>query len=106
MEDYIQIYTTTDTIDIAQAISNKLVEERLAACAQVLGPITSTYWWQGKIETSQVWLCIIKSKKSLYKQIEDTIKSIHHYDVPEIIAVPITMGSKDYFNWLKKEIKY
>jgi len=106
MEDYIQIYTTTDTIDIAQAISNKLVEERLAACAQVLGPITSTYWWQGKIETSQEWLCIIKSKKSLYKQIEDTIKSIHHYDVPEIIAVPITMGSKDYFNWLKKEIKY
>ena len=106
MEDYIQIYTTTDTIDIAQAISNKLVEERLAACVQVLGPITSTYWWQGKIETSQEWLCIIKSKKSLYKQIEDTIKSIHHYDVPEIIAVPITMGSKDYFNWLKKEIKY
>jgi len=106
MEDYIQIYTTTDTIDIAQAISNRLVEERLAACVQVLGPITSTYWWQGKIETSQEWLCIIKSKKSLYKQIEDTIKSIHHYDVPEIIAVPITMGSKDYFNWLKKEIKY
>ncbi|HOP85318.1 MAG TPA: divalent-cation tolerance protein CutA [Syntrophorhabdaceae bacterium] len=106
MEDYLQIYTTTDRIDIAEAISNRLVEERLAACVQVLGPITSTYWWQGKIETSQEWLCIIKSKKGLYKQVEDTIKSIHHYDVPEIIAVPIAMGSQDYLNWLKKEIRH
>ncbi|MCX7965344.1 MAG: divalent-cation tolerance protein CutA [Syntrophorhabdaceae bacterium] len=105
MEEYLQIYTTSDRIDIAEAIAKRLVEERLAACVQVSGPITSTYWWQGKVDTSQEWLCIIKTTKNLYKEVEDTIKAIHHYDVPEIIAVPIIIGSDNYLNWLKKEVR-
>ncbi|HOJ43034.1 MAG TPA: divalent-cation tolerance protein CutA [Syntrophorhabdaceae bacterium] len=105
MEEYLQIYTTSDKIEVAETISERLINERLAACVQVLGPIKSIYWWQGKIETSNEWICIIKSKKGLYKQIEDTIKSLHHYDVPEIIAVPIVMGSEDYLKWVRHETR-
>lgn len=105
MEEYLQIYTTIDKIDIGEEIAKRLVEERLAACVQILGPISSTYWWQGKIESSKEWLCIIKTTKGLYKQVESTIKTIHHYDIPEIIAVPIVNGSDDYLKWLNKEVK-
>jgi len=105
MDEYIQIYTTTDMIETAETIAKRLLDERLAACVQIVGPISSTYWWQGKIETSQEWLLIIKTKRGLYKQIEVTIKSIHHYDVPEIIAVPIIEGSHAYLKWLKEEVK-
>lgn len=104
MEEYLQVYTTSDRIDIIEIIAKRLVEERLAACVQVIGPITSTYWWNGKIENSQEWLCIIKSTKRLYKQVEDTIKSIHHYDVPEIVAMPVVKGSEDYLNWWMREV--
>lgn len=105
MGDYIQLSTTTERLDIAEAIAQTLVEKRLAACVQIIGPIKSTYWWQGKIETSQEWLCLIKSTKDSYKGIEDAIKTLHPYEVPEIIAVPIVNGSDDYLGWIGKEVK-
>lgn len=105
MEEYIQVFTTTNRKELAEAITRALVEQRLAACVQTLGPISSTYWWRGNIETTEEWLCIIKSSRTLYHRVEETIKSLHHYEVPEIIAVPITEGSDGYIEWLRNELK-
>ncbi len=105
MTDYIQVVTTTERKEDAELIARRLVEERLAACVQVLGPITSTYRWEGKIETSQEWQCWAKSRRSLYSEIEATIRRLHPYEVPEVLAVPVVDGSQDYLNWLAGEVK-
>jgi periplasmic divalent cation tolerance protein len=100
----IQVITTTETKADAQAIAHAVVQKRLAACVQIIGPITSTYWWQGEIETAEEWLCVIKSRRDLYEQLEAAIKEVHPYDVPEILAVPVIAGSKDYLRWLDGEL--
>ena len=105
MAEYIQIFTTTEKKDDADVISREILEKRLAACAQVLGPITSTYWWKEEIEKTEEWLCIMKSRSDLFKELEEAIKSIHPYEVPEIVAVPIVSGSQSYLEWLEQEIK-
>ncbi len=104
-EEYIQIFTTIENKEDAEKIAKSLIEKRLAGCIQIIGPISSIYWWKNKIETSQEWLCIIKSKKNLYEEIEKSIKEIHPYEIPEIIAMPIISGNKDYLKWLDNELK-
>ncbi|HYA12705.1 MAG TPA: divalent-cation tolerance protein CutA [Syntrophales bacterium] len=104
MRTYIQVVTTTSKKGDAEKIATTLVERKLAACVQILGPITSTYRWKGNIETAEEWQCVIKSRKDLYKDIEKAIKSVHPYEVPEIVALPITTGSGDYLDWLQGEL--
>ena len=104
MTNYIQVITTTETEADARAIAAAVVEKRLAGCAQVAGPITSTYWWKGKIETAEEWLCLIKSRKDLYQGLEEAIQEAHPYDVPEILAVPVMEGSQGYLAWLDGEL--
>jgi periplasmic divalent cation tolerance protein len=70
-----------------------------------LGPIVSTYWWKDNIETAEEWLCVIKSKKDVYEELEKSIKEIHPYETPEIFALPVVAGSKDYLKWLSNEVK-
>jgi periplasmic divalent cation tolerance protein len=105
MSDYIQVFTTAASQEEAARIARVLVEARLAACVQVLGPITSTYRWQGAIETSQEWLCIAKTTKSLYPEVERAIRQTHSYQVPEILAVEVAAGSAEYLAWLGGEVK-
>jgi len=105
MTDFVQVITTTETKADAQAIANALVEQRLAGCVQIVGPITSTYWWAGKIETAEEWLCLIKSRRDLYAALERAIREVHPYDVPEILAVPVIAGSKAYLEWLDSELR-
>jgi periplasmic divalent cation tolerance protein len=100
MNEYIQIITTTDSREIAKKIADTLVQKKIAACVQVSGPISSTYEWQGKIETADEWYCVIKTRKNLYAQVEASIKSVHTYQVPEIIALPILSGNPDYLAWI------
>jgi periplasmic divalent cation tolerance protein len=104
MPDYIQIVTTVERREDAERIAAALVQRRLAACVQVTGPITSTYRWQGKTETSQEWQCQAKSRLDLYEAIEQAIRSLHPYEVPEILAMPIIAGSADYLAWLEEGI--
>lgn len=104
MADYIQVVTTTEHKEDALAIARRLVEERLAACVQIVGPITSTYRWQGKIETADEWQCWAKSRGELYEKIEAAIRRLHPYDVPEIIALPVVAGSSSYLKWLDEEV--
>ena len=100
MTDFIQITTTAPTESAAQAIAHTLVERRQAACAQIIGPITSTYWWKNEIETAQEWLCVIKSSKSLYKAAEQAISELHSYETPEILSIPIAAGNANYLTWI------
>jgi periplasmic divalent cation tolerance protein len=105
MTDYIQVITTTATHDEAQIIGRALVEERLAACTQIIGPITSIYRWQGQIETSEEYQCWAKSRRELFERIEAAIRRLHPYEVPEILAVPVEAGSESYLKWLDGEVK-
>lgn len=100
---YIQVVTTISGKRGAEKIAKVLIDIRLAACVQIIGPIKSIYSWKGKIETAKEWVCIIKTRKDLYKKVEKAIKEIHPYEVPEIIAVSIVEGSKDYLKWLSSE---
>ena len=105
MGKYIQVLTTAGTKEDAQKIAQSVVEKRLAGCVQVIGPIASTYWWEGKIETTEEWLCIVKSREDLYKELEREIQQIHPYKVPEILAVPMVEGSQSYLEWLEGELR-
>lgn len=103
MKTFIQISTTTETKKQAQKIARYLVEQKLAACVQISGPIESTYRWKGKVENAQEWLCLIKTRESLFGKVEAAIKKRHPYETPEIIATPIIKGSREYLNWLDNE---
>ena len=104
MTDYIQIFTTAEKKKDAEKLAKEVVEKRLAACVQVLGPIESTYWWEGEVEKAEEWLCIMKSRNDLYGELEKVIKGIHPYDVPEILAMPIVSGNPVYLQWVDKEV--
>jgi periplasmic divalent cation tolerance protein len=104
MPNAIQVITTTATRDEADAIARTLVDERLAACVQVTGPVTSTYRWQGAIESGQEWLCVIKTLRSHFELVERAIRQRHSYEVPEIVAFEIVAGNADYLAWLAGEV--
>jgi periplasmic divalent cation tolerance protein len=101
--EIIQIVTTVDDKEGAGRIGRHLVEERLAACAQIVGPIRSIYRWKGKVEETEEWQCIIKSTKNNYRRIEEEIKRLHPYELPEIIALDIDHALADYADWIVRE---
>ena len=103
MKTFIQISTTTATKEEAQKIARHLVEQKLAACVQISGPIESTYRWKGNEETAKEWLCLIKTRDTLFKKVESAIKKLHSYETPEIIATAIVKESKEYLKWLDAE---
>jgi periplasmic divalent cation tolerance protein len=99
----VQIITTVGNKDEAAKIGRHLVDERLAACAQIAGPITSIYRWKGKVEEAEEWQCIIKSRKGLYGRIEEEIRKLHSYELPEIIAFDLDHALADYAGWVVRE---
>lgn len=101
MQDMLQVMTTTDTQEVAQQLAGLLVRSRLAACVQVIGPISSTYWWEGQVETAQEWLCVAKTRAERFAEVERCIRAHHPYDVPEIVAVPVSDVSAPYLQWLQ-----
>jgi len=105
MTEHIQLFTTTEKKEDAKNIAREVLEKRLAACVQIIGPITSTYRWKGKIEEEHEWLCLMKSRNDLYDRLEETIKGIHPYEEPEILAIPVVAGSQGYLDWLNEAVK-
>jgi periplasmic divalent cation tolerance protein len=105
MTEFIQVITTVDSEEEAQNIAGAVVGERLAACAQVLGPISSTYHWNGAIETVEEWLILIKSRRDLFNELSGLIQQVHPYDVPEILAVPVVAGARSYLDWMSGHLK-
>jgi periplasmic divalent cation tolerance protein len=103
MAEYIQVVTTVDSSDLADKIAQALLESRAAACVQVFGPVQGKYWWKGKIEEAEEWVCMIKARSADYDRIEAVISEVHSYDVPEILAFPVQHGSQRYLEWLEAE---
>ena len=105
MKEHIQVFTTTENKDDARKIARDLVEKRLVACVQVIGPIMSTYRWKGKIEEEEEWLCILKSRYDRYEKLEKRLKSIHPYEEPEILATSVVTGNQSYLQWLNRQVE-
>jgi len=89
----------------AKSISERLLKKRLIACANILSGVESKFWWKGKINKAGEILVMMKTKKENFRKIENEIKRLHSYEVPEIIAVPVTTGSRDYLNWIRESVK-
>jgi periplasmic divalent cation tolerance protein len=103
MKEYIQVFTTVEKREDAERIASSVVNKRVAACAQVIGPIQSTYWWKGKVEEAGEWLLMMKTRQDLFSSLEKEIRAVHPYEVPEIIALPIVAGSASYLQWIEAE---
>ena len=97
---HVVVFVTAKNTREANKISRKLLEEKLIACANVVQGVRSFFWWQGKIDAAQEVLLVLKTKRHLFKKLIETVKSVHSYDVPEIIALPIIEGDGDYLRWL------
>ncbi len=105
MGNYIIIFITTPDKQCAQKISLRLINDKLAACAQVNGPIESIYQWKGQLHHDKEWRIILKSKKDLFSQIEKTVVEMHPYDIPQIMATEISDGHESYLSWIDECIK-
>ena len=95
------VFITAPNEDDAAAMAKALVESRLAACVNIVRNIRSIYSWQGNIEDESEVLMIAKTRRELFESLSSKVRELHSYDVPEVIAIPITDGSKDYLKWLK-----
>ncbi|HAM38218.1 MAG TPA: cytochrome C biogenesis protein CcdA [Elusimicrobia bacterium] len=97
---YTIVFVTVPNKKEAKKIADIILKEKLVACVNIINKLESIYWWQGKIEKSNELLLIMKTKTSLSKELIKKIKSIHTYEVPEIIFLPITAGNTDYLKWI------
>ena len=104
MSSYIQVETTTDNKEIADKIASSVLEQQLAACVQITTCL-SMYRWKGKIERADEYICIIKSRADLYSDLKKAIRSVHNYEVPEIIATEVKSVGSDYLAWLDQELR-
>ena len=89
----------------AKKISSKLLEKKLIACCNIIKGVKSFFWWQGKIGSASEALLILKTKKNLFQKIINLVKKLHSYEVPEIIALPIIAGDKNYLKWIDASVE-
>jgi periplasmic divalent cation tolerance protein len=101
--EYLQVQTTTDSRAEAMELGRSAVRARLAACAQVAGPVASTYWWEGGIEQAEEWLVLLKLPASRFTELAAFITERHSYDEPEVVAIPIVAGAPTYLTWISEE---
>ena len=102
---FLQVQTTTDSRAEAMELAHDAVAARLAACAQVAGPIASTYWWEDGLEKAEEWLVMLKLPADRYDDLAEFLTERHSYDDPEIIATPIVAGSQSYLDWIAEETR-
>jgi periplasmic divalent cation tolerance protein len=100
----IQVTTTLPSRAAADRLAARVVEDRLAACAQVVGPVSSTYRWEGRVETSQEWVCHLKTTNSRLPALIARVRQLHTYEVPEIVALPIIDGDPAYLRWIEESV--
>jgi periplasmic divalent cation tolerance protein len=105
VSEYLQVQTTTDSRAEAMELARAAVEERLAACGQVAGPVASTYWWNDELERSEEWFVFLKLPADRYDELAAFLTERHSYDEPEILATPIVAGSSSFLSWIRDETR-
>ncbi len=103
--NYIVILVTTKDKLEAEKISQLLLKERLIACANIVNPVTSIFYWGDKVDKVEECLIVMKSRMDLFEQVAEQVKQLHSYEVPEILAVPIVESSKTYLDWMSVVLK-
>ena len=103
--DFLLVLCTCPTREVASAIATALLEERLAACVNQLPGVKSLYRWEGRIEDDEELLLLIKTTAQRFPALEEMIRDLHPYDIPEIIGLPLTVGSKDYLAWIRNSVR-
>jgi periplasmic divalent cation tolerance protein len=103
MKESVLILVTCSSSEEAETIGNLLVAKRLAACVNVIPEIRSIFFWEGKISKEKEVLLIAKTRRELFDSVEKEVKRVHSYDLPEIIALPVVTGSKEYLEWIVRE---
>jgi periplasmic divalent cation tolerance protein len=98
------ILCTTASEESARKIARALVEQRLAACVNIVPRVQSVYRWQQKVETAEEWLLVIKTSQKRYKAVEALIQELHTYELPEVVSVAIEGGSREYLRWLEEAV--
>ena len=98
---YIIVLVTTASKQEAEKITQHLLDLKLIACGNIIGPVSSIFRWSGKIEKAEEYLTIMKTRRDLFNKLTEAVKALHSYEVPEILALPIVEGSKAYLGWLE-----
>ncbi len=102
--NYIVVFITVPNENEGKKIANYIVENKLGACVNIVSKINSIYYWQGNIENDEEYLLIIKTRKDKFDELVKEVKKLHSYTVPEIIAMPILLGSDDYLKWIDETL--
>ncbi|TAN59116.1 divalent-cation tolerance protein CutA [bacterium] len=102
---YLVAFVSAGSKEEAEKIASGLLKEKLAACVNIVKGADSHFWWQGKLDKAKETLLIVKTKKSLFPGLIKKIKSMHSYEVPEIIALPVVAGHKPYLDWIDESTK-
>ena len=97
------VFVTASSEEEAEKIASLLLEQRKAACVNVVPRVSSRFWWQGRLDSAQESLLIIKTRAALVPELTDIVKKAHSYSVPEIVALPVVAGNKDYLDWVDRE---
>ncbi len=105
MSDFLVVYVTVGSPAEADRLAQALVKERLAACVNRIHSVRSVYRWQGQVEQSEEELLIIKTKRNLWEPLKNTVRNLHSYSVPEIIALPVVEGNESYLQWIDDELQ-
>ena len=101
---YIVIFITAGSPEEAHKVAEALLEQRMAACVNIVPEVHSLFWWEGHLDSGKETLLLVKTKASLLEDVVRLVKEVHSYDVPEIIALPIIGGNQDYLDWIGKEV--
>ncbi|MBL8012447.1 MAG: divalent-cation tolerance protein CutA [Candidatus Omnitrophica bacterium] len=103
--EYVVVFVTAKDSQEAEKIAQGLLEKKLAACANILDSLRSVFWWEGRVDRANEVLLVIKTRIDVMEQLITIVKSLHSYDTPEIIALPIIGGSRDYLAWIGASVK-
>jgi len=104
-KEFLVVFCTVPNQKTAEAISTTLVEEKLAACCNIVPGITSIYFWNNEVQKESELLLIIKTSTLAFENLRKRIEELHPYEVPEIIALPIKMGNQSYLSWVDENVK-
>ena len=105
MTDKIVVFSTCASAEEAERLARRVIDERLAACVNVISSVRSFYRWKGAIEDAAEWLLIIKSTRDKFDALRTALESAHTYELPEVIAIPIVDGSPNYLSWIERELQ-